>query len=306
MEPPLFVTKEVGDIKGLGVFATRDIKKHELILKEKPVLRLPRRVYVDSVAQKSFGQLSRQKQQAVMALHDCHAGEKTLRGIVQTNGFMMGGIKPETEFNGILLEGSRFNHSCVPNVSRGFHEETEEAHFVAVRDVKAGEELCISYLNIASRDGCDGRRAELHQNYKFACMCDLCKLPGDSQKKLQSDRNRREIGKIEAAMADFDTPSNPDVLMGQVARLVELYTAESLCTPQTMGRLADDAVESCAIVGKPRLTTLKYAKMCYENYLLVYGPNGEKTQTAKKWVANCNNDSSYRKFSAEIRSSQGV
>jgi hypothetical protein len=45
--------------------------------------------------------------------------------------------------------GSFFNHSCSPNIElRG----SKDMHVFAVRDIAAGEQLCLSYLSLETLD----------------------------------------------------------------------------------------------------------------------------------------------------------
>jgi hypothetical protein len=63
-----------------------------------------------------------------------------------------------------------FNHSCSPNVCRV--RRGRDLVFVALEDVKEGDELCISY--VPSNQGRDERRAVLQRHFGFDCTCPLC------------------------------------------------------------------------------------------------------------------------------------
>lgn len=69
----------------------------------------------------------------------------------------------------ILLTGSIFNHSCIPNVS--FYPNNKSMIFITNKDINIGEELFISYLN-TNKDKNNKLRL-LHQ-YGFNCNCKLC------------------------------------------------------------------------------------------------------------------------------------
>jgi SET domain-containing protein len=45
-------------------------------------------------------------------------------------------------------------------------------HFITTRDVNAGEELCISYVDV--KDDVVVRRSELPRNWYFDCACKRC------------------------------------------------------------------------------------------------------------------------------------
>ena len=64
------------------------------------------------------------------------------------------------------------NHSCEPNAEVRFGHD-HEVLLVALRHIKEGEELCISYVD------CDTlslarRRARLRRGYGFWCRCARC------------------------------------------------------------------------------------------------------------------------------------
>lgn len=106
-------------------------------------------------------------------------------GAVAANAFGLDVPMREGEFNedgerdvnylgrAVYVSGSFFNHSCVPNVCRV--RQGRRMVFLAARDILAGEELCICYVNVAKKD----RSAVLLEQYGFVCACELCAaLPG--------------------------------------------------------------------------------------------------------------------------------
>jgi SET domain-containing protein len=44
--------------------------------------------------------------------------------------------------------GALYNHSYAPNARYEFHEREEMLHFVALRDIREGEEIAINYHNL--------------------------------------------------------------------------------------------------------------------------------------------------------------
>ncbi|KAJ3412583.1 SET and MYND domain-containing protein 3 [Chytridiales sp. JEL 0842] len=67
--------------------------------------------------------------------------------------------------------GGLVNHSCRPNVVAIYLGRTQ--NFVAVRDLEAGEEVTVSYIDVMSGLG-DKRRGVLHEAYGFTCLCERC------------------------------------------------------------------------------------------------------------------------------------
>jgi hypothetical protein len=64
--------------------------------------------------------------------------------------------------------GSRFNHSCRPNVVR--LRRGRKMHYIASRRVAKGDELCISYVPPRMAE----KREALLKDYGFACACGQC------------------------------------------------------------------------------------------------------------------------------------
>jgi len=70
---------------------------------------------------------------------------------------------------------SYFNHSCAPNIEKKRDGRTWE--FRAGRDIKRGEELCITYLSGEERKLSRGKRMEtLKRNWGFECGCERCEV----------------------------------------------------------------------------------------------------------------------------------
>jgi SET and MYND domain-containing protein len=67
---------------------------------------------------------------------------------------------------------SYFNHSCIPNLRRYQGDDYGTLEVRAIRDIEAGEELCISYtdLHMTTAD----RRSVLKDYFGFTCMCQRC------------------------------------------------------------------------------------------------------------------------------------
>ena len=75
---------------------------------------------------------------------------------------------------------SQLNHSCVPSAKPAFTSGTAELHLVATRDIKAGEEVTVSYVDTSKRSKDNAmearrrRRMELARGWHFACSCTRC------------------------------------------------------------------------------------------------------------------------------------
>ncbi|KAJ8665312.1 hypothetical protein QAD02_006974 [Eretmocerus hayati] len=92
------------------------------------------------------------------------------------NDHTMCRIKPDEVFyRGSILGfySSLFNHSCDPNVSKIFLPGPKIVFF-AVRPIKQGEQLFISYVP-APEWGKESRQKRLQEKYSFSCDCKRCK-----------------------------------------------------------------------------------------------------------------------------------
>lgn len=70
----------------------------------------------------------------------------------------------------IAFDGSKFNHSCCPNIDYYYDEVNNTLSFYSNKEINKGEELTISYLkeNVSS--------SNLEYTYGFKCDCEKCKI----------------------------------------------------------------------------------------------------------------------------------
>lgn len=69
---------------------------------------------------------------------------------------------------------SLINHSCEPNTTRVHDLRDGRMAFVALKGIKAGEELVTSYSRVFLADTRDERREYLQKTYNFICTCVAC------------------------------------------------------------------------------------------------------------------------------------
>ena len=140
-EPCFSIIKING--KGEGVIATRDIEYGELIIQERPLMKILIHEENEEALKLLFEQLSDSDRTSIMNLHDAHAknGEKSLLGIKHSNSFAK---DSEGNLSVLCSVISKFNHSCLQNVDHVFIEPFQRVY--AVRNIKKGEELCTAYV----------------------------------------------------------------------------------------------------------------------------------------------------------------
>lgn len=72
---------------------------------------------------------------------------------------------------GVYPVPSFFNHNCWPNVRKD--REGRRLRFVTTKEVRAGEELCISYGHVEDMP-LEDRRNHLREGWFFVCLCSRC------------------------------------------------------------------------------------------------------------------------------------
>ncbi|EPE33933.1 SET [Glarea lozoyensis ATCC 20868] len=148
--------------KGLGAFAMKNISKGTCIMEEPPLFR----GNFDKVYHE-YHKLTEEEADEYLSLHawtgSSRRDTQKISCIFATNRFRM-----SEDEDGIFLKCSRFNHSCHPfaTCTYEYDEETDRLRITALRDIKAGEEITISYTRDAS---------SLYDNYGFNCDCPACK-----------------------------------------------------------------------------------------------------------------------------------
>lgn len=117
--------------------------------------------------------------------------DKHIRHIVQVNSFSgkltPPQLEPKAKFNGLWLLPSFMNHSCSPSASRNMVGEV--MLFMAGRDMKANEEITISYTDclvpLKKRDDVLQRTG-----YGFLCKCERCVMERSVQDQLEEITER--------------------------------------------------------------------------------------------------------------------
>ncbi|KAF8987488.1 hypothetical protein BDQ17DRAFT_1289216 [Cyathus striatus] len=188
---------------GLGIFATHPLKIGDLILVERPLVVIAVKTdlssvdecpefvriktkemeatnetlagIVDPMLDIVFGRMSREKQDAYLALANIAAGDGTrkLPGIWQTNSFGFTYINGEGEdqYAAILKEMSRVNHSCRPNCCHRFDQDAFAFEIRATKAITCGEEIFYSYCDPGAPTNI--LQAQLSP-YGFRCTCLSC------------------------------------------------------------------------------------------------------------------------------------
>jgi hypothetical protein len=81
------------------------------------------------------------------------------------NGLCINGSAPLTIHNSM-------NHNCEPNVTSMSSTNDHRVSIVAIKEIKKGDELCLSYIDESLN--VHQRRRLLYDNYLFTCNCQKC------------------------------------------------------------------------------------------------------------------------------------
>eukprot|EP00392_Amoebophrya_sp_AT5.2_P002398 g2403.t1 len=243
---PCYTIAEVpGQNKGRGLIATRDIKRGELIIAEKPVLFAPGTTGFSAVLarksweerlQRDFLRLPAERQRDVMQLHDKAAGAggadkttKTLAGIFATNGLPQG----VGSTDGVLcLTISRANHSCCNNAYHAWNATDGTERLYAEDNIACGDEICTNYCSAWTHSRAE-RRAELQAKFYFHCMCAECTLPEEEVAKR--DAIRGKIRDLDEIIPTYGA-TNPAKGVSAVEKMFDLYTKLGQPIPWSMER----------------------------------------------------------------------
>ncbi|KAG6848501.1 hypothetical protein H0H93_016502 [Arthromyces matolae] len=183
---------------GKGIFATCDIDLGDLIFAERPAVVLPAAIPVqfdipydaslaecikiqlteyEKILEICVGRMLPQAREAFFDLYNSHTedGSGPIFGRIRTNGIEIRiGEDRDEVHSGTFIAASRINHSCIPNVTHRFEQSSFSLRLRAVRPIKAGEELFISYAHTNATK--EKRQLEL-RSYGFQCTCAACSDP---------------------------------------------------------------------------------------------------------------------------------
>ena len=159
--------------KGLGVLAERNFSPGEEIITEAVSLLCSRGAEARGLTAEqarqiyqNYNRLSTVDKFRVKSLY-C-MGERSILNIFSTNSFTI-----TSKFGGLFVRISRINHACDPNACYNNCGSLEKV-VTALREIKKGEEITISYI-INNWDVRSERRSAL-SCWGFLCSCAVCVL----------------------------------------------------------------------------------------------------------------------------------
>ncbi|KAL0237960.1 hypothetical protein GEMRC1_012434 [Eukaryota sp. GEM-RC1] len=258
-----------------GLFASRDIKKGELIIAEKPLF-----VCRGNFAA-SFEKLSHSDKELFLTYTDAYESDtrpKTVTGIARTNSLPLGDRPDEAGFFPIC---SLFNHSCSPNVTHRFHRKQFVEKFFAVRDITAGDQLCTSYMDV--HDTLSNRQQEIVQGFNFNCTCTFCsELNTNSTKLVASDRNRSKLLHLDENFPDL--LYTPQKAIALTEGRIQLMIEEGL--EYLISSAYYDSFQICIAYRQLTSVAQEFAKKAFDFAVLHYGGDSDLAQNYLVYVNN--------------------
>ena len=83
-------------------------------------------------------------------------------------------------------------------------------HLIATRDIKAGDEITVSYVDASVHDDEDAvqaryrRRKELARGWRFACQCDRCVREAPPPSVGEKEPQLNDESKVESIVSQVD------------------------------------------------------------------------------------------------------
>ncbi|KAI5118861.1 hypothetical protein M0805_005305 [Coniferiporia weirii] len=197
--PAFFVADIPG--RGKGLIASRDIKQGEMLIREKPLVVVPRSTNMSPVAliAERLSLLSWDERKEFYSLSyvspSQDPGSKTLLldgeidlAIFQTNAISAG------ENVGLFPRTARLNHGCGSAFNSVYSWRPQEGTLVVhtLKHIKRGDELLTTYLD--TKKSRNERRDYLQRFYGFNCSCSVCSL--SSSESAASDNRLARMSSL--------------------------------------------------------------------------------------------------------------
>lgn len=189
-DPRVLKVVKMPEKGGAGAVAARRLQFGDPVARSRPVAIFARDDYPwetphgEDIKRQAIHHLPLPTRAAIAHLYGRgETADEFLSNAIQMNAFHST-IGPDGESYGIIvLEPSRLNHACRPNVAYYIDDQTQILHMTAIKPIEPGEELTINYRS--SEFFHTYRKKLLKKSYGFDCSCSHCRMTEDM--KDQSD-----------------------------------------------------------------------------------------------------------------------
>ncbi|KAJ2977480.1 hypothetical protein NUW58_g7799 [Xylaria curta] len=263
--------------KGKGLVATKAIRRGERIMAARPALLVHRNIFselqfedVYYLMDMAVENLPRPRRTSYLAQAGTMGGHK-ITDILFTNSFQMGLGDDDDGFHyGNFPEVSLLNHDCRPNLAF-FVDKNLTHHTHAVRDIRLGEELTISYLDPLQVRSV--RQERTQNSLGFSCGCSHCSL--SKKESDASDGRLLTISRLDGELSDFNSKSSSPAMVEEYLALYKEERLESkIANAYTLAAL------NYNLFGRADIAQ-QYARLSIEAGLLESGPDAVGVQQMK-------------------------
>lgn len=216
--------------KGNGVVANHRLARGDPIMAHTPVLLIhqdfkeePDKDRQHQLLELALKSLPEQTADLFMGQMAHNPDEHPVAARLTTNAFRLDLGGDDGQHYGAFPEVGKTNHDCRPNAAYYVDQSTLMHITTAVRPIKAGEEITITYLDPLAPRADRQERAQSH--WGFECTCSHCSAAADEV--VESDKRLKELKWIEGQLQDLKNTSN-DVSVGLITYLLKLYEDEKL------------------------------------------------------------------------------
>lgn len=216
--------------KGNGVVANNPLARGDPIMAHTPVLLIHQAFKEEPDKDRQHHLLDLALQSLPDHTADLFMGqmahnpdEHPVAARLTTNAFRLDLGGDDGQHYGAFPEVGKTNHDCRPNAAYYVDQSTLMHITTAVRPIKAGEEITITYLDPLAPRADRQERAQSH--WGFGCLCPYCSATADEV--AESDKRLKELKWIEGQLQDLKNTSN-DVSVGLITYLLKLYEDERL------------------------------------------------------------------------------
>ena len=272
---PIFQVKDVPG-KGKGLIACVDIAPGTRILSEKPLLTaqsMPLNELEKMLAAR-LKALPKASQRQFLSLHNNFPGKFPFSNTFRTNALPCGPDSPE---GGVYPTLCFINHSCIPNAHNSWNSKAEYETIHAVRPIRAGEEIVISYDQGGPSNV---RHTFLKEFFGFLCDCRGCARP--SSELEESNTRRLVMESLDNAIGNpFRMHMMPEKLLRACQLLLEVLDEEYDGYAGVLNaKVYYDAFQICIAHGDQARASV-FAQMSYEARVVCEGEDSPETQRMK-------------------------
>ena len=230
INPPARFEIRGSQLGGQGIFARSAILRGTSIFKERALFSITN--VGGNLSRNNITEIGNKAGQhrGFQAL-SCTINPATPQARFETNRFDM---DPERE--GIFLQASRLNHSCIPNAhfawnpNMGDGNEDPKGFLTvhAIRRIEQGEEILINYLHRDCYKPVGQRQHTFSSNYNLNCTCPACQQPQPGL-GTENERHRRQMRTLHKRLKQINPNLQQPV---DIMELISLLIKEGLVYPQ--------------------------------------------------------------------------